>query len=435
MTAFQTREHIGDRALQHCGANRLDPVLGFRDTNSRNAAEVSACYDKIREAELEANTWTCAIRRSVLRAIDSDTMILSPGQWAETTTYFKGSIVSDQAGTLWISSIPNNLNNDPLLTDYWEPYFGPLTVSEYSSATSYYAGEIVYVAPGNGTSRTYLSLQNGNSDNPATATAWSSTSTYAKNQVVTRSSVAYMSLVDLNTGNDPSTAPIAWNSGTTYAAGNTAVGSDGVVYSSVGPGNIGNDPTADSLGVFWTNTGTLAPWTTTFTGGTGSLKWLQIGGTEFPMGVGLETPNIVYPLGSGPSSQDISRNMFKLPAGYMREAPQTPKGTVSWLGGPSGNVYTDWNFENGYIVTAESGPLLFRFVANLTDVRKMAPMFCEALAARIGLAVCETLTQSTGKLSTIAKEYQEWIDRARTRNAIEQGYDDQPDDDYVTVRY
>ena len=50
-------------------------------------------------------------------------------------------------------------------------------------------------------------------------------------------------------------------------------------------------------------------------------------------------------------------------------------------------------------------------------------MFCEGLAARIALEVCEPLTQSTAKLGAIAKVYQEWIDQARTVNAIEQGVD------------
>jgi hypothetical protein len=34
-----------------------------------------------------------------------------------------------------------------------------------------FAGELVYTTPGDGTYRVYLSLQNGNADNPATATA------------------------------------------------------------------------------------------------------------------------------------------------------------------------------------------------------------------------------------------------------------------------
>ena len=145
--------------------------------------------------------------------------------------------------------------------------------------------------------------------------------------------------------------------------------------------------------------------------------------------------NFTYPLGVGPFSQSSTRNIFKLPAGYLREAAQYPKATTIPLGAPSGVTYNDWNFENGYLITADGGPIPFRFIADIVDVRLMTDMFCEGLAARIGMEISETITQSGSKLGTIAKVYQEWIDQAKTRNAIEAGYDDPPDDDYLTVRY
>jgi hypothetical protein len=64
----------------------------------------------------------------------------------------------------------------------------------------------------------------------------------------------------------------------------------------------------------------------------------------------------------------------------------------------------------------------------------MHTMFCEGLAARIGIEVCEPLTQSSAKLLTIGKLYDRWMEEARTVDAIEDGYDDPPDDDYITVR-
>src|SRR5207344_778069 len=100
-------------------------------------------------------------------------------------------------------------------------------------------------------------------------------------------------------------------------------GSDGITYKSLAGGNLANNPILTPLS--WQSQAFLTPWRTTFTGGTGSLKWLQIGGAEFPMGVGLTTLNIVYPIGSGPSSQNTTRNVFRLPAGYLRKAPTDPK--------------------------------------------------------------------------------------------------------------
>jgi len=433
MTAFRIPANIGDRALQHCGANRLDPYLGLND-GSANASEIKSCYDQLREAELMQRYWTFAIKRTILRAIDVNTMRLAASLWSPTSTYFVGSIVADQYANLWMSRIPNNLANDPLLSIYWEPYCGPLSVSLYTSTEAYGSGEVVYTAAGDGTNRVYLSLQSGNSDNPATATAYAATTVYMKNQVVTYLSVAYMSLIDLNTGNTPSSAPALWDAGTTYGAAATVGGSDGMIYSSVGGGNIGNDPTTDG-GVNWTGTGVLNPWTTVFVGGAGSDKWLLIGGTEFPNGVGLMSLDITYPLGVGPSIQSVSRNIFKLPAGFLREASQNPKaGVTQWLGAPTGIVYNDWVLENGFLLTSDAGPLAYRFVCNVTDVSRMDAMFCEGLAARVALEVCEPLTQSTAKLGAIAKIYDEWMSNARAINAIEQGTEQPPDDDYVSCR-
>lgn len=432
MAEFRTAVDIANRALQHCGASRLGSQ-GFSE-NSKNASETAFCYGKLREAELRRNVWTFATRRTMLRSVDANTMLLNVSLWSPSTTYFIGSIAADQYANLWISRIPNNLNNDPLLTSfYWEPYFGQLSVSLWSATTSYYAGELVYTTAGAGQSRVYLSLQSANSDNPATATAWSATATYSKNQVVTKAAIPYMSLIDLNINQDPALAPALWNAATTYGAAASVTASDGMIYTSIGAGNLNNDPLTTSG--FWTNTGILSPWTTVFVGGSGSAKWLLIGGTEFPSGVALTTLNIIYPLGVGPSNQVGTRNIFKLPAGFLREASQNPKsGVTTWLGGPSGITYNDWVLENGFLLTSDTGPIPYRFVANVTDVSRMDPMFCEGLAARIGIEVCEPVTQSGSKLATIARIYDEWMGNARTVNAIEQGTDQPPEDDFITCR-
>lgn len=433
MADFTAPVDIANRALQHCGAQRI-ATPDFSE-KSKNCKEVAFCYDKLRRAELQRRYWTFAIKRQVLRAIDSNTMLLVPALWSPNTTYFVGSIVADQDGMFWISNIPNNLNNDPLLTTFWDPYFGPMGVPLYDSTggTTYNAGELVYTAAGDGTNRVYLSLQSSNSDNPATATAWDSTVTYFKNQVVTFDNVPYMSLIDLNLNQEPDLAPALWASGTTYAAGAKVGGSDGMIYQSVGSGNVGNNPTTDG-GVHWTNTGALNPWTTSFVGGAGSNKWLQVGGAEFPAGVGLATLNIIYPLGTGPSTDISSKNIYRLPAGYLRIAPQNPKPGLSDLGGPTGVTDNDWLIEGKYLVTSDSVAIFFRFVADVTDVRLMETMFCEGLGLRIGLEVCPLVTQSEAKAKEIAGKYQKWMTEAGMVNAIEDGFTDPPDDEFLTVR-
>jgi hypothetical protein len=435
MIAFGVPVDIANRALQHCGVtNLIDATLGFSEV-STNAAQTSFCYDKLRRAELRRNMWVFATKRAVLRAIDTNTRLVTPALWSAVTTYFVGSIAADQYGTLWVSKIPSNLNNDPLNSvGCWQQYFGPLTVSLFASGTTYFAGEMVYTTAGDGTYRVYLSLVNNNADVPATATAYDATVTYTKNQVVTYLSVAYMSRIDFNLAQTPTSSAANWASGTTYVIGNSVTGSDGFKYTSLVNGNVGNDPTTDA-GTNWTNTGVLTPWTTVFTGGTGSLNWLEVGGAEFPNGVALSPLAIVYPLSAGPSTQIATRNAFKLPANYLRTPPQDPKaGASTYLGAPSNLAYSDWVYESGFIVSRQADPIVLRFIADISDVTLMDDMFCEGLAARIGLEVCEPITQSTDKLKTIAALYKQTMTDARLVNAIETGSDQPPLDDFLACR-
>jgi len=438
MPAFRTATDIANRALDHCGQDPLSPTLGFNEV-SKKSTLLNRLYPKLREAELSRNTWRFAIRNAVLRPIDVNTMLLTPSLWSSFPTYFVGSIVADQNGTLWQSVIRSNLGNQPEIPPSpptaapWQEYFGPMTVSLYTATTSYSAGELVYTTAGAGTNRVYLSLISNNTDNPATATAWAATTTYFKNQVVTFSAVAYMSLIDFNLNQTPTGSAAAWSSVTTYAINNPVTGSDGVRYTSIAGGNLNHDPVS-TVG-FWTNTGILTPWTTVFTGGTGSVNWLQIGGAEFPFGVTVEPLNIIYPLGTGPTVQSTTRNLFRLPAGFLCKAPQDPKaGSVSWLGAPTNRNYDDWLFQDKYIVSASSDNIPLRFIADVTDVTTMHPMFCEGLGACLGMEACEPLTQSATKIKVIADFYKLRMGEARTKNAIEIGSEEAPLDDWLECR-
>lgn len=517
--SFRTPVDIGNRACQHCGVTR---IADFTE-DSLQASEISFVYDKARRAELRRNVWRFAIKKAALRPIAPTTMFLNPILWASTTTYGFGAIVQDTAGFLWGSLAQDNINNAPGNSPAWEAYCGPLSVQPYDTTgtTGYYAGELVYESPGDGTYTVYLSVQSNNSQDPRAPTQWLSTTQYSRNQVVLyyapwavgttyaagaavsylgnnyvslaasnvgnvpptatskwvivsstlaapyydstvayaigqfvtysghryvcilastgnlpsnatywalqTSGTTYVSLIDFNLNQDPSLAPALWAVGTTYAAGNTVGASDGMIYSSVGSGNVGNDPTTDG-GVHWTNTGVLDPWSTVNPFGTASVLWLQLA-------VALVDLLVVYPLGSGPNDQDATRNLYRLPANFLRKAPQDPKaGSVSFLGAPTGMMYDDWDLTNDYIVTQEVFPIVLRFVADITDVTKMDDMFCEGLGARIGLEVCERLTQSTAKMAAIASAYKTFMGDARTVNGIETGPVEPPVDDYISCR-
>ena len=427
MAQFNSEIDVGNVALQLCGVATMDTTLGYNDPNvKRNANLVQSFYGKARQAELERSYWKFAIKRTVLRPIDATFMLLAPALWSASTIYFNGSVVTDSSGTIWQSYQPDNINQQPGQGPGWKLYFGPMAIPPWS-ATSYFAGEVVFVPGTSGAYSVYLSLISANADNPATATAYDPTVTYQRDAIVTFSAIAYQSLIDLNLNNEPDLAPAIWAIGTTYAAGNTVGGSDGAIYQSIGSGNIGHDPTLDG-GVHWTNTGVLNPWTTVITRGGGSTNWLILG-------CALNEMAPQYPLSAGPSTQNTSNNAYRLPANYLRKANQNPKVPVAWLGGPSGIAENDWQFEDDYIVSSRCDPIVFRFVADFTDVARMHAMFCYGVGARIALEIAPSITQSSGKLADIGKAYERFMGEARLVDAIEDDYDQPPDDEYLTVRY
>lgn len=414
--------------------------------DTRNASEVNFTYDKVRDAELRRNVWKFSTKLTALRAINvgamfpgatgsnpqmTSTMLLVPPLWSAVQVYEPGSIIKDTSGNIWISMLGNNLNNIPGVSGglIWDTYFGPMTVQAYDSTTAYFSGELVYLTDNQGHYQVYVSLTSSNSVSPSTSTTWSSTVTYGKGQVAQVSnSYFYMSLIDFNLNNDPTLVPASFNEDTSYSTNDLVAGIDGNIYISLINSNLGNPPTTDD-GTHWDRTGALATWTSAFVSGTGSDQWqVQIGAT-------LQDINFVYPIGSGPTSQTATRNVYMLPNGYLRMAPQDPKaGSVSYLGAPSGLAYSDWEIQENYIITRRSDPIVLRFIADVTRVDRMDPMFCEGLACRVALGVVEILTQSGEKKKTIASEYEKFMSEARIANGIETGAVEAAEDDWITTR-
>jgi hypothetical protein len=390
LPAFQTTVDIANRALQHLGQKRVTALTD----NTKQAAEINACYDKLREAELRRNVWRFAIREATLRPIQQSqatvgntiyqpSMILVPGNWDNSKTYVVGSIVKYTDGILYIANAAVTAGTTPGSGGVWDEYFGPMIVSPYdtSGSTGYQAGELVYTPVG-ASPGVYLSLLNNNSDAPTTVPAYSATFPYKKGATVTYSATVYQSTEDLNLGNTP-TGTGAWVSV---------------------PGTQVDQYYGEN--------------------------WVKIGSAT------VKSLTFVYPIGTGPVTQLSTQNVYMLPNGFMRKAPVNPKlGNVSsMLGRPSNPMVDDWNIEGDFLLSGATTPLYFRFVANVNDVTAMDPMFCEGLAARIALEVCETLTQSTEKLSAVTQMYEKFMTDARVVNGIETGAEEQPLEDYIACR-
>lgn len=408
---------IANRACQWLGIARI--VAPDEDSVANN--EISFAYDKIRRAALRRDVWRFSIRYAALRAIDATTYLLAPALWRATTTYPVGAIVEDDNGELWVSIEPENYNNDPIATQAWDRYFGPMTVSLYDATVTYYAGELVYkTVAAKGSFVIYVSMVNDNEAVPSTADAWDSTVTYKRGDTVSHSGEQWRSLIELNLNVTPADAPLAWVASFTYTIGQTAVGADGYIYTATGT-TTNDDPVTDG-GVNWTNSGEPEAWAKVPDVYASSIYWQ-------PLYAGLSRIQFLSPIGLG------SKNVFHLPGGFLRQAVQNPKeGTLSVLGGPSNARYDDWLFEGDYLVTTDSSPLVLRFAADVVDVRKFDDNFCEALAAQVAVAIEPKVGQSSGKLADIVSGHKKYMGEARLLNAIEKGTVELPEDDFIACR-
>lgn len=234
--------------------------------------------------------------------------------------------------------------------------------------------------------------------------AYAAGTTYAALRIVTDNdysgnSATWISLVSSNTGNTPRLSPSqwaqyhgqvqcdSWSSSISYYTGEIVLYS-GTLYISPTDANLNNTPN-------------VSGWTA-LTGATSTT---------------LQTP---YSLTANRAGTVL--NAYRLPANYLRIAPQDPKtaGTVySAVGG--GMQYTDMEFRGSYIISAAVSPLIFRFGCDVYNVADMDDMFCEALAARMAMSMVETLTQKPQLMQTMTTLYNSFIAAAGKLNAIEQG--------------
>jgi hypothetical protein len=329
VSPFSNNVDICNRALQHLGARR---IFSLND-NSKSAAEVAFCYDKVRVAEMRRSPWRFATRRANLRVLTATSYRFVPQLWVAATSYGASAIVMDSSGVYWISMIGSNVGNVPGVTTIpgypalWTQYFGPVVADLWSNSVVYDAGEIVYK-----TGRTYY----------------------------------------INTAN--------------------AVA-------------VTTDPAAG------------APWAVI---GTPSADW---------------TITLMQPAGTSKIVNGRARNMFPLPNGYLRPLSPDPKvESTSTLNTSGALQFLDYSFEGNYIISSQPGPLLLRFVADVSDVPSMDSLFAEGLAMRIAYSVCEPLTQSNIKLQAVAAAYSKFMNDARVITHLESGNTEPMEDEYVLSR-
>jgi hypothetical protein len=105
---------------------------------------------------------------------------------------------------------------------------------------------------------------------------------------------------------------------------------------------------------------------------------------------------------------------YELPADCLRPLPLTGNGE------PDG-VPISWRQEAGLIYSDQAGPLMVRYIANLTDPNDWDALFTEVLVAALAIKIAHPLTHKAGMIDIARAAYDRALDAAFSVNAIQRG--------------
>ncbi|RWP08614.1 hypothetical protein [Mesorhizobium sp.] len=115
--------------------------------------------------------------------------------------------------------------------------------------------------------------------------------------------------------------------------------------------------------------------------------------------------------GSGAGTLNFA---YELPVDCLRPLPLTHNGE------PDG-VPIAWRQEAGLIYCDRPGPLIIRYVANLTDPNDWDATFTEVLVAALAVKIAHPLTHKAGMIDIARGAYGAALDAAFHANAIQRG--------------
>lgn len=237
---------------------------------------------------------------------------------------------------------------------------------------------------------------------------------------------------------------VTYSSLTTYALGDVVADSNGFLWLSMQASNLALTP----------GTGGVNPPWTAYYGPTVAQAWDAA--TQYYNGDMVTVSSVIYiaaqpslnhtppnasywhvvasaagaaigqfsPLGVS-NTAATTRNIYRLPANFIRFAPQDPKAAgIARQGLTAGMPWNDWEIEAGLLYTTDTAPIILRFVADQTDVSSMGALFCEVWASQLAAEVALPLTQSVEKMNLAIGRATRWLGVAKALNAIEEGSTD-----------
>jgi hypothetical protein len=402
-----TPTDVVNRGLQRVGSKLIAAGALLTET-SKQAEQARALYDICRSAELRRNVWRFAIRTVALRPLVSTSRRVTFPAWA-TGTVFQVGGVATSGGLVWQSVLADKVAT--FTVDVATPATFTLAAHGFVTGTPFQITTTGALPTGLAVDTTYYVITAG-----LVAGSFRASATLGGAAINTTGSQSgtHTLTAGMNTAQTPADSPPTY--WTRYFGPLTATEHDADL--SYLQGEIVYVSSAVYLSLVGSNEDTPP-----------TPNWRLLTGAT------LSAVSIIYPINAGPNAQSTSRQVYMLPSGFMRIAPQNPKaGQALYLGAPDGQFLDDWNFENNCFVSNDPGPLIIRFAADVADSTLFDALFVEGLGCRIGIELAEILTQSSTKVQQVQQQYSVFMKDARAVNAIETGPVYPPEDAWIQCR-
>lgn len=127
---------------------------------------------------------------------------------------------------------------------------------------------------------------------------------------------------------------------------------------------------------------------------------------------------------------------YQLPADFIRIVMVNDYWAFAGVREASDMPTVPYVIEGQHLLTNFAAPLKLRYIKDVSeDPSEWDACFVEVFSCRLAEELCETLTKSAAKKSTLEQDYRQALREARRVNAIELPPQTLPDNSWVTGRY
>lgn len=117
-------------------------------------------------------------------------------------------------------------------------------------------------------------------------------------------------------------------------------------------------------------------------------------------------------------------NQYSLPNDFLRLLREDESG-----------VATDWKIEGLFVLSKDTSPIQFRYIAFIDDPNYYDSAFVEAFACALAKFTCKEVTGSNSLIDSLKDDFNTAMEEAKNAGALEKPAQEEPEDDWISDRH